>query len=599
MSTTSDQRPRKGHPVQFAAHAPVSSIQPDDDHELMFTVEPSHGGKRLIDFRDLKPDSLARLFAEALQRATAVGGTIGVASTVVQYSNAIRKFFVYLGECCKEVAHAADLRSQHVDGFERWLQERGLHAIHCNTVLSKPINSLRIVAAHFPDLLDEELCRRLRYISVQSAGRSRPRDAYSPFVARQLRNAARKDIAVIRARFDNDKEAAPSKKWAVLDDLIKKDGVVSYSNLAFQALYRSRYHSGLATEKLIDDVHCRHYLLASDIVPFLVLLSLETGLEIECCKALTIDCLRNPAGNTIEISYMKRRARGAEWKGLRVRDEGPLSPGGLIRTIIQLTASGRLHLSSENLWLYFHTGALVSGIRHPRATLDVWVATHGIKDDDQKPLYLVLSRLRKTQKALWYLKTEGEVRDFAIGHTPEVAVRHYADIPALRHVHESAIADGLRDALSAALKPIVLTPEEEDHLRLGTYTAATSLLAEKLTGALDVQSDVWLASCADFHKSPFAQPGQPCPEPFWGCFECQNAVITARKLPAILLFLDFITEQRAALSETHWSAKFGRVWSRITSQILPAFPAAVIEEARQQKVFQEPGFYLPPEAAHT
>jgi hypothetical protein len=32
---------------------------------------------------------------------------------------------------------------------------------------------------------------------------------------------------------------------------------------------------------------------------------------------------------------------------------------------------------------------------------------------------------------------------------------------------------------------------------------------------------------------------------------------------------------------------------------LPAFPAAVIEEARQQKVFQEPGFYLPPEAAHT
>jgi len=454
MSTTSDQRPRKGHPVQFAAHAPVSSIQPDDDHELMFTVEPSHGGKRLIDFRDLKPDSLARLFAEALQRATAVGGTIGVASTVVQYSNAIRKFFVYLGECCKEVAHAADLRSQHVDGFERWLQERGLHAIHCNTVLSKPINSLRIVAAHFPDLLDEELCRRLRYISVQSAGRSRPRDAYSPFVARQLRNAARKDIAVIRARFDNDKEAAPSKKWAALDDLIKKDGVVSYSNLAFQALYRSRYHSGLATEKLIDDVHCRHYLLASDIVPFLVLLSLETGLEIECCKALTIDCLRNPAGNTIEISYMKRRARGAEWKGLRVRDEGPLSPGGLIRTIIQLTASGRLHLSSENLWLYFHTGALVSGIRHPRATLDVWVATHGIKDDDQKPLYLVLSRLRKTQKALWYLKTEGEVRDFAIGHTPEVAVRHYADIPALRHVHESAIADGLRDALSAACQTL-------------------------------------------------------------------------------------------------------------------------------------------------
>jgi hypothetical protein len=55
-----------------------------------------------------------------------------------------------------------------------------------------------------------------------------------PYVARQLRNAARKNIAMIRARFDNDREAAPSKKWAALDDLIKKEGVVSYSSLAFQ-----------------------------------------------------------------------------------------------------------------------------------------------------------------------------------------------------------------------------------------------------------------------------------------------------------------------------------------------------------------------------
>jgi hypothetical protein len=46
--------------------------------------------------------------------------------------------------------------------------------------------------------------------------------------------------------------------------------------------------------------------LASDIVPFLAPLSLDTGFEIECCKALMIDCLRNPAGKPVEISYMKR-----------------------------------------------------------------------------------------------------------------------------------------------------------------------------------------------------------------------------------------------------------------------------------------------------
>ena len=39
---------------------------------------------------------------------------------------------------------------------------------------------------------------------------------------------------------------------------------------------------------LTDEIHGKHYLLASDVVPFLTLLSLETGLELECCKELTV-----------------------------------------------------------------------------------------------------------------------------------------------------------------------------------------------------------------------------------------------------------------------------------------------------------------------
>ena len=56
------------------------------------------------------------------------------------------------------------------------------------------------------------------------------------------------------------------------------------------------------------------------------------------------------------------------------------------------------------------------------------------------------------------------MRDFAIGHTPEVAARHYADIPALRHIHEQTIADGLQDALLSALTPLILPPEDERYL---------------------------------------------------------------------------------------------------------------------------------------
>ena len=37
-------------------------------------------------------------------------------------------------------------------------------------------------------------------------------------------------------------------------------------------------------DTLIDELHGHLYLSGSDVVPFLVLLSLETGIEIECCK---------------------------------------------------------------------------------------------------------------------------------------------------------------------------------------------------------------------------------------------------------------------------------------------------------------------------
>jgi len=601
VSASSTNRPRSGRPRQFDPRPDPPAPVPDEVADLTFTIEAVYGGKRRFDFRDLKPSSLARLFATALRDAAATSGTIRAITTVIQYENAIRKFFFYLAGSDSDIFQPSDLRSHHIDGFEQWLQSLGKKPIHRQVILSKPINCLRLAEAMFPNLLDSGLCERLRYVSDQSAGRSIPRDAYSPFVARQLRNAARTDIALIRARYDEPipLEANTACRWDTIDAVVRSEGVVGHTHRAFKSLYMARYKLGMPTHKLIEDIHRRHYLLAKDIVPFLVLLSLETGLEIECCKDLTIDCLKNPAKNSIEIMYVKRRARGAEWKKLRVPDQGPLSPGGLIRTMIHLTVSSRRHKPSDSLWLYFDHGALTSGIKHPRANLDAWVQNHTIVEDSGTPLYLLLSRLRKTQKALWYLKSEGEIKDFAIGHTPEIAARHYADIPALRHVHENSVAHGLQDALDSALKPCVLAPDEEEQLRQGKQRADLPLQLNGLTMALDGKHDVWLASCSGFYESPFGQPGQPCPQPFWGCFECQNAVITARKLPAILLFLEFITAQRATLSESHWVAKFGRVWSRITTQILPAFPSAVVEDAALKKITLKNGLYLPPEMALT
>jgi hypothetical protein len=176
---------------------------------------------------------------------------------------------------------------------------------------------------------------------------------------------------------------------------------------------------------------------------------------------------------------------------------------------------------------------------------------------------------------------------------PEVAANHYADIPALRHVHEQAVADGLQDALDA--KPRLIPPEEEAAIRAAPDVSDLPVMPEEVTAFLDGSQDLWLASCTGFYDSPFGTKGKGCPVPFSGCLECRNAVITSRKLPALIAFLDFMIAQRAELMASDWDAKFGRAYKRITEQILPSFPEAVVAAGRVIAASRTDVLYLPPE----
>ncbi len=195
-------------------------------------------------------------------------------------------------------------------------------------------------------------------------------------------------------------------------------------------------------------------------------------------------------------------------------------------------------------------------------------------------------------------KPLGLVNRFAVGHTVAVAADHYADIPALRHLHEATIADAMTDALDAAFPPCVLSSEEEAAVQTDPdkATGLPVVGAAAVKALFGGEQDVWLASCGGFYNSPFGSEGEACPSPFWGCLECSNAVVTARKVPALLAFLNFIRAQRQVLSEADWIAKYGRVHGRIAEQILPRFADAEIEEARRIGSSDPALLYLPPEA---
>src|SRR6202021_2632344 len=141
-----------------------------------------------------------------------------------------------------------------------------------------------------------------------------------------------------------------------------------------------------------------------------------------------VGCLKNPAAGTVEIEYCKRRARGAEWRRLRVRDGSSGTPGGLIRMVLRLTEPARRWVGTDSLWCYFQRGHLVGGIAHPTAeVLGDFIGRNAILDDDGQKPKLILARLRKTHKAEWYRRTNGQMEQFAVGHTAEVAANHYAD----------------------------------------------------------------------------------------------------------------------------------------------------------------------------
>lgn len=474
--------PHNGTKVSFTPDDGADSGARDPVAGLRFTIDARYGGSVLVDLTDLRPRPLAIAFAGALWRDADLGGSLGAATTIKQHAQAYRRFFAYLCEHAPAVCGTPDLRAAHIDGFEAVLEAAGHSAIYRHTVLAKPIIALRTIAARQPDLLDAGLRDRLTYTSAAPVGRSRPRDAYSPFVARQLRDAARADVERlfrrIGAPLDPIGDGVHRRAREQADAVVAEHGHIRHEHPAFQMLYQARWRRGLPTASMMDDLLGRHHLLASDLPPLITLLSLETGLEIECIKALAIDCLRNASAGTVEVAYVKRRARGAEHKTLRVRDGGAGTPGGLIRRLIDVTAAARQHVQSECLWVYQCWGALRAGIGHPRHTLDAWTRRNGIVDDDGRPLRIVLSRLRKTHKALWYLKTEGHMARFAVGHTSEVAARHYADLPSLRPLHEAAVADAFTEVVAAAAPTIVSPGQEADWRSAPMLSDGTAPIAD-------------------------------------------------------------------------------------------------------------------------
>jgi len=606
-------RRRVRFPAPVAAAWPAA--RPDGELvPLAFSlVFPGRPGCE-VDFTGAACPRVMRALLTALRRESKVGGRVGTRSTAYSYIGSLRKLDAFLAGRVPRPAEMtlADLSPGLLDAFEFQLtgevpNPRTGYGFFLNVVAL-----LRHLRDSEPGSLHPAMPARLRFAAV-STPYPRPTtdalDAYPPQLAAALREACRKQIrdAVQRITIDGEALLATGGDprvhgWRHKANLlweIDQRGVVTAEDLAAAAGHGITW----AKRQGLPALHAMLYPTETDLAALAILFALDTGLEPESLRNLTADCRKNPSRGYVEVEYLKLRRRGQEWNRLRVRDGNATTPGGLLRLVLRLTRRARHHLGEQEkaaLWVgYLRAPAGIRRSRlaaHANSGVAAFIRRHGITDSEGRPLVIDMRRLRKTYKAEFYRATGGQLPLLAQGHSKQVAAAHYADIPALRHVHEGAIADGLAEGLSEALQLRVLSPAEEELLARDPQQArdlagvdpgqAGPLLAGEL--------DLWLSACRDFTGSPYGAPGKPCPVPFWSCLDCPNAIITSRKLPAILAFLDHIEGQREAMSADAWAQLHSRTRNRIITQILPAFPAGLITEARAIAEADDPLHNLPP-----
>lgn len=526
-----------------------------------------------------------------------------------KYAISIRSLVTQLEQIDRGLTDISDLEGHHLDRFEALLREafkpdsqEPYQKVLRIVLLLRKVRELGLAA------LQPTLIERLGYVANGGAGTSVPLDAFSEYIQKQLRRACRVEIqrTVRRLTSEADARLAGGRDprvggWSNPDDVlweINRVGTLSQATLHEHLSVREAALLGLR------ELHRTMYPTQRDLVPFVILLMLEMDIEPECLRELRTDCLQNAAEGRVDVERFKRRARDSEHKTVRVRDQGSTSPGGLIRMVLTLTRKLRTHYPSERLWICFDPIKMRicdAKLQRQSAELDFidqFIAEHEIVDDEGKSFRLDdLRRLRKSYKQSRYRESGGQLSALA-GHSADVAASHYADIPALRDTHEQTVEIGAWGALRPALDAVtVIPPDAEaawggDAARVALELGVTEAVAAALLAG---DNDSYTAACAAFYDSPWAEPGQACPVPTWGCLLCRNAVITSRKLPNILLLLKHTLEQREALEENEWALKWGEIYLAIVVGILPQFPQGVISEAQAIAESGGAALLLPPE----
>lgn len=574
----------------------MTNQEKHEDDPLRIRRTFTNGRVLSVSLRKFPIPELAEQFVELMRRELLADGSLNSPERARKLIVAFRTFGSWLADVHPEIRGLGDIRSNHVDDYETHLYEtldhgKGLPYAYTSDLLQ----ILRMAEGQrwtSPELSERLLTGARRAIT----GANDPREPYSDYVAGQLLTAALAMIEGARHRIQVTaagllaKPETPEEQVvaSILRKLFAEGPDFTARNAKLR--YQLKWIKGPRRYRHAIDILELLYPTSQDSLAFIIAISLLTGIPMESIFELETDCIRNESKSYADIRYIKRRSGTEDYQSSRFPTTGGWTGPTLIKLILELTAEARKFTpGSEKSWLLLSVSErprpgrpLLQRLAFAHQDCERFCRNHLILDDQGNRMHsFTMSRLRKTFKAQRYTENPTAAR-LAGDHTARIHDQHYANVEALRTLHERTIQEALQAALDGAMKSTVVTVDKDEDA------------PNPETPPLD---DVWLAGCKDVKNSPYNEKGSsgPCRSPVWGCLACENAVITPSNLPSILAFLDHVVSMRQCLDLKSWVGRYGQVFGQITINILPHFSPEQVETAKSLIPVDSRMMWLPAE----
>lgn len=529
---------------------------------------------------DLPDQALAADLARGLAAATHPHGPIRTYSVAVQFVGTVRRM----------------ARELHASGFAGGLGELTLAVIvqywlTCDFHRERRIRAVLSAYVAAGGVLQAGILAHLAGRRINAIKPSRPNAPYSDTEWRGLGAACTESITVAYAAHKDARQAAERGKdprvHGITHDnlawLLKRLGPVPNATIV-----ASLPQGTTPPDPQVLGVLRRALYPEPNIaLAYNLAFAMRTGIVPDGIDGLTLGDVTRTGTATVLLCYVKGRT-GAESLNL------PADAVRLLDRWLDHSAALRDHAGpmAERMWIHAHprsndhgNGRVFALARFRTPRRRAWAVGAGVVGDDDQPLVPHGGRVRATyhhrrDRSSWTGRTTIDPN-----HSARVEGDHYlsSHTPAQMDAIEVIIEQAQGDLRRKAEPPVVTCCEDAAEFaeQFPRLVEKAGLDAEALAALLGGEQDVFVAACASPLNSPHAPAGTPCPARPWVCLLCPLAAFAPRHLPNLLGLKDYFSRQAAQMTTAQFMSVFGPYAARLDDDILPRFPATMIDEAAQ------------------